>query len=117
MYEGRILGSNIGCISSYTLEVLILYLLITHSDEVSSPIDLFLKFFEYDWTEYVVTVFGVTKLEDARENPELLHKIHDISSSENGALSTLLKEHYELVMKHQKEFEQLNSSVNPCSVG
>lgn len=65
MYEGRILGSNIGWISSYTLEVLIVFLLINHSDELHTAIDVFFKFFEYDWHKYMVTILGLTKLEDA----------------------------------------------------
>jgi len=36
MYKGRVLGSNIGCFSSYTLEVLIVHLILTH--DIKTPI-------------------------------------------------------------------------------
>lgn len=116
MYEGRILGSNIGCISSYTLEVLIVFILINHFDEIESPIDLFFKFFEYDWNKYVVTIFGLTKLEDAKENPELITNFSEVLTSEiDLKRSTLLHAHYELLVTHQKQFDQWNEKYGHAS--
>lgn len=112
MYEGRIIGSNIGCISSYTLEVMILYLLIHHYDELTTPIDVFLKFFEYDWFEYVVTVQGLINLEEAQSNPELVQKFSDVNGIGKVPSTTLLQRHFDLLIDHQGIFQELNESYN-----
>ena len=46
VYVGRILGSHLGCMSTYSLQVLILYVINEHYDQVKTPLDVFFKFFE-----------------------------------------------------------------------
>ena len=107
MYEGRILGSNIGCISTYTLEVLIMFLIINHPDEIDTSIDVFFKFFEYDWSQYAVTIFGLAKLEDVQQNSEALLELMRIVDPTDQKYESQ-KKHYDLLKQHQENFEELN---------
>ena len=62
LYEGHILGSHIGCFSTYALEVLILFVLNNFYDELQSPLHVFFKFFDvfgdFAWDDYIVTIYG-----------------------------------------------------------
>ncbi|KAF1865345.1 hypothetical protein Lal_00004719 [Lupinus albus] len=63
-HESRIIGANRGLISSYALEVLVLYIFHIYSDifEFSGPLEVlfrFLDFFsKFDWKNYIVSLFG-----------------------------------------------------------
>jgi hypothetical protein len=115
MYEGRILGSNIGCISSYTLEVLMLHLLIKWRSLIQSPLDLFFKFFETNWWDHAVTIFGLSDIDDARLYPDLLEKVDDPIDNDlvdNNTRSKLILDHYELIQTHQERLKQLCEKYN-----
>jgi len=91
MYEGRILGSNIGCIATYTLEVLIIYLLINFSDDIETPLDVYFKFFEvygnFDWDHYLVTIFGFIKIDDVVNGIISIDEaIHNLTHDEDGEI-------------------------------
>ena len=62
LYETRILASNLGCMASYTLQTLIIYVLNEFYEEMKSPLDVMFKFFEifgqFDWDMYILTIFG-----------------------------------------------------------
>ncbi|CAL0327467.1 unnamed protein product [Lupinus luteus] len=63
-HESRILGANRGLISSYALEVLVLYIFHIYSDifPFSGPLEVlfrFLDFFsKFDWKNYIVSLLG-----------------------------------------------------------
>jgi len=61
-YEGCILGSNIGLLASYALEVLIIYLF-NSNIHFKSEVDAFYCFFkmvnDIDWDKFVITMFGI----------------------------------------------------------
>jgi hypothetical protein len=117
MYEGRILGSNIGCISSYTLEVLIVHILINYGKEVLTPLDVFFKFFELDWCDSAVSIFRMRKLEDAQFNPELLNFGNLTKPEEGQSNETLetLQTHLELLKKHREKFVEWSERYD-CKV-
>lgn len=110
MYEGRILGSNIGWMSSYTLEVLVVHLLIHYEHEIETPLDVFFKFFEIDLEDTVVTIFNICKLEDAQTHPELLSLEDYLSSLPNpeDELAVKLKMHHEILLEQQETFDSWN---------
>lgn len=111
MYEGRILGSNIGCISSYTLEVLMVHLLIRWRDLIQSPLDLFFKFFETNWWDNAVTIFGLSDIDEARSYPVLLEKVDDFVEDDDSK-SKLILDHYGLVQMHQERLRKLWDKYN-----
>jgi hypothetical protein len=86
-YEGNILGSNVGLMASYALEVLIIYMFNKFSHKFTNEIEATLFFFnminEIDWNKNIVTVFGTVSIdtyhEDLKNNNfnlnELLRKI------------------------------------------
>ena len=104
MYEGRILGSHIGCLSSYTLEVFIIHLLIKYSKEIHSPIDIFFKFFLCDWSQYAVSIFEFVDIYDARNDPDLVHNFSNFDFSEDSSISEVVKAHGKLMKKYQQSF-------------
>ncbi|CAL0327475.1 unnamed protein product [Lupinus luteus] len=63
-HESRILGANRGLISSYAVEVLVLYIFHIYSDifPFSGPLEVlfrFLDFFsKFDWKNYIVSLLG-----------------------------------------------------------
>lgn len=111
MYEGRILGSNIGCISSYTLEVLMVHLLIRWRDLIQSPLDLFFKFFETNWWDHAVTIFGLSDIDETRSYPILLEKVDDLVEDDDSK-SKLILDHYELVQTHKERLRKLWDKYN-----
>mmetsp|Transcript_6944 Transcript_6944/g.6114 ORF Transcript_6944/g.6114 Transcript_6944/m.6114 type:complete len:154 (+) Transcript_6944:379-840(+) len=103
MYKGRVLGSNIGCFSSYTLEVLIVHLILTH--DIKTPIDVFLKLFEYDWSQNAVTIFGLSKIEDSRNDPEILQNSYYFEEEDCDEIERIKIAHFKIAKKYQEEFK------------
>ena len=68
-YEGNIMGSNIGLMASYALEILVLY--VFNNFDVQSEVDGFKKFFEViynvDWENEILHLFGTIDLNDFNE--------------------------------------------------
>ena len=62
-YEGNLMGSNIGLMASYTLEILVIYVFNMHYENIYNEFDGFEKFFEYmekiDWEKNIISLFGV----------------------------------------------------------
>ena len=60
-YEGNLMGSNIGLMASYALEILIAYLF-NHYGNFTSEVDAFNKFFimlnEIDWENEILHLYG-----------------------------------------------------------
>ena len=62
-YEGKLMGSNIGLMASYTLEILVIFLFNLHYDEINNEYEAFEKFFElmeeFDWEKNVISLYGL----------------------------------------------------------
>ena len=62
LYEGKIMGSNMGLMASYTLEILVIYLFNYYYDEISNEFEGFEKFFEimqkFDFEKDIFSLFG-----------------------------------------------------------
>jgi len=107
MYEGRILGSNIGCFSSYTIEVLIIHILI--NSEIKTPLEVFFKFFELNWSQFAISIFDAIRIEDVRNDPELFHNSLDYDEGENhdSIHSDLKRNQIKLSKKYKDSFKSL----------
>ncbi len=62
-YEGNLMGSNIGLMASYTLEILVIYIFNLHYEYIYNEFDGFEKFFEImekiDWEKNIISIFGI----------------------------------------------------------
>ena len=62
-YEGNLMGSNIGLMASYTLEILVIYIFNLHYEYIYNEFDGFEKFFEImekiDWEKNIISLFGI----------------------------------------------------------
>jgi hypothetical protein len=62
-YEGKLMGSNIGLMASYTLEILVIYLFNLHYDEINNEYEGFEKFFELmqklNWETNIISLYGI----------------------------------------------------------
>ena len=62
-YEGNILGSNIGLLGSYALEVLVIYMFNNYKGKFNSELEAFFTFFnmmsKINWENQIVTVYGI----------------------------------------------------------
>ena len=63
LFEGNLMGSNIGLMASYALEILVIYVFNLHYDNIYNELDGFEKFFEimdnFDWEKSVISLFGI----------------------------------------------------------
>ena len=61
-YEGNLMGSNIGLMASYALEILVAYLFNNYLGNFTSEVDAFNKFFimlnEIDWENEILHLYG-----------------------------------------------------------
>ena len=61
--EGNLMGSNIGLMASYTIEILVIYIFNIHYEYIYNEFDAFEKFFEFmesmDWENNIITLFGI----------------------------------------------------------
>ena len=62
-YEGNLMGSNIGLMASYTLEILVIYIFNNYYEYIYNEFDGFEKFFEImekiDWENNIISLFGI----------------------------------------------------------
>ena len=62
-YEGKLMGSNIGLMASYTLEILVIYLFNLRYDEIHNEFEGFEKFFELmqkiNWEKNIISLYGI----------------------------------------------------------
>jgi len=65
-YESRLLGAHHGLISTYALEVLILYIFNLFHKSLHSPLEVLYRFLEYfskfDWDNYCISLNGPVAL-------------------------------------------------------
>ena len=78
-YEGNLMGSNIGLMASYTLEILVIFLFNLHYNDIHNEFDGFEKFFELmekiNLEKNVISIYGIIskfnffkKLQDFNNN-------------------------------------------------
>ena len=64
-FEGNLMGSNIGLMASYALEILVIYVFNLHYNNINNEFDGFEKFFELmdkiDWENNIISLYGIFK--------------------------------------------------------
>jgi hypothetical protein len=77
-FEGNLMGSNIGLMASYALEILVIYLFNLHYDNIYNEFDGFEKFFEvmdkFDWENSIITIFDIFQSSDFQNNVDNYNK-------------------------------------------
>jgi len=67
-YEGNLMGSNIGLMASYALEVLIIYMINLYHKDINNEIDGFFYFFNLmksiDMERSIISIFGLISIEN-----------------------------------------------------
>ena len=62
-YEGELIGSSIGLMANYTLEILVIFLFNLHYDKINNEFDAFVKFFElmneFNWDKNIISIYGI----------------------------------------------------------
>ena len=61
-YEGNLMGSNIGLMANYTLEILVIYIFNLHYDYIYNEFDIFEKFFDFlenNLEKNVISIYGI----------------------------------------------------------
>lgn len=62
-YEGCILGSNVGLLGSYALEILVIYMFNNYSEMFQNELEAFFTFFhlmnKIDWENQILTIYGL----------------------------------------------------------
>ena len=63
LYEGKLMGSNMGLMATYTLEILVIYIFNYYYDEINNEFEGFEKFFEiiqkFNWEKEIISLFGI----------------------------------------------------------
>ena len=67
-FEGNLMGSNIGLMASYALEILVIYIFNIYYNSIYNEFDGFEKFFEFmdkfDWEKSIISLFGIFSSND-----------------------------------------------------
>ena len=108
-YEGCILGSNIGLLGSYALEILVIYMFNIYSDKFTNEMDAFFTFFnlmsKVNWETQVLTIYGLFDINQLTNNYGLnlenLFKEYKFSEKE--------KIKYDQISEFVKQFERFNN--------
>ena len=61
-YEGNLMGSNIGLMANYTLEILVIYIFNLHYEYIYNEFDIFEKFFDFlenNLEKNVISIYGI----------------------------------------------------------
>lgn len=73
-YESRLLGAHHGLLSSYALEIMVLFIINIYGSQLVCPLDTFQRFLqvfaEFDFDNYCLSVFGPIPL-DSFPNPHI----------------------------------------------
>ena len=106
-YEGNILGSNIGLLNGYALEVLIIYMFNNFKGKFNSELEAFFTFFnmisKVNWENQLVTIYGIYDLE-LLNNYEL--NLENLLSKEEQDKDLKIK--YNEISDFVKQFERFN---------
>jgi hypothetical protein len=72
-YEARILGAHHSLMSSYALEVMVLYILLHYHEQAQTPLTLLQTFLDvlsqFDWSRYALSLQGPVTLGSLFEGP------------------------------------------------
>ena len=67
-FEGNLMGSNIGLMASYALEIIVIYIFNIYYNNIYNEFDGFEKFFEFmdkfDWEKSIISLFGIFSSND-----------------------------------------------------
>ncbi len=87
-FEGNLMGSNIGLMASYALEILVIYVFNVHYDNIYNEFDGFEKFFElmdkFDWQKSVISLFGIFSKVDYQKKLVNYNNLNRNNSSKSG---------------------------------
>ena len=107
-YQGCILGSNIGLLGSYALEILVLYMFNNYGGTFNNEIEAFFTFFDLiskvNWENQVLTIYGLfdnNQLANYGLNLENLFKEYKFSDKQ------IIK--YNEISEFVKQFERFNN--------
>lgn len=106
-YEGCILGSNVGLLGSYALEILVIYMFNNYSEMFHNELEAFFTFFhlmnKVDWENQILTIYGlfdITTLTNYNLNLENLFKEYKFDPKQ--------KITYQAISEFSKQFERFN---------
>ena len=106
-YEGNILGSNIGLLNGYALEVLIIYMFNNFKGKFNSELEAFFTFFnmisKINWETQLVTIYGIYDIESLTKYDLNLENL-----LEKEEQNKELKISYNKISDFVKQFERFN---------
>ena len=106
-YEGNILGSNIGLLGSYALEVLVIYMFNNYKGKFNSELEAFFTFFnmmsKVNWENQIVTIYGIYDIATLSKYELNLENL--LSSIEQDKEQKII---YSEISEFVKQFERFN---------
>ena len=111
-FEGNLMGSNIGLMASYALEILVIYVFNLHYDNIYNEFDGFEKFFEimdtFDWEKSIISLFGIFSNVDYQKklinyNNGVTHYNNKKGNKNNNINNNINEPFWYLVNKKGKE--------------
>ena len=112
LFEGNLMGSNIGLMASYALEILVIYVFNLHYDNIYNEFDGFEKFFEimdkFDWEKSIISLFGIFSSVDYQKklinyNNGVTHYNNKKGNKNNNINNNINEPFWYLVYKKGKE--------------
>ena len=121
-YEGNLMGSNIGLMATYTLEILVIYFLNLHYNEINNEFEAFEKFFElinkFHWEENIITLYDIISnfeffkyLQDFNNNISIQIEKKNYNNINNN-LNIKMKVYKDLLNIMNKPFWYLGNNIN-----
>lgn len=114
LYEGNLMGSNIGLMASYTLEILVIFVFNLHYEYIYNEFDGFEKFFEVmekiDWENNIISLFGIFS------NINFQKKLSIYNSQNSKDKTKEINEpfwYYHLFSKDKNKFIQKDKEIEP----
>ncbi|CAM0874473.1 unnamed protein product [Alopecurus aequalis] len=106
-YESRILGAHHGLISTYALEILVLYILHLFHKSLDGPLAVLYRFLDYyskfDWDNKGISLYGPVPLSSL---PELVSEAADTHDDDFLKREEFLKEHAQRFTVPPRNFEK-----------
>ena len=115
LYEGKLMGSNMGLMATYTLEILVIYIFNYYYDEINNEFEGFEKFFEimqkFNWEKEIISLFGIIS------NFNFFQKLQNYNNNirieeEKSKKIIINKPFWYLEEEEQKSNSSLKDSVN-----
>ena len=79
LFEGNLMGSNIGLMASYALEILVIFMFNLYYDKIYNEFDGFEKFFElmdkFEWKEYIISIFEIIECSEFQKKLDNYNKL------------------------------------------